>query len=282
MANQFALAEDFAHRYGPWALIAGGSEGIGESFARQLAAQGLNLVLLARRPGPLGQLAASIENDHAVEVRAISADLTKNTLLDTVAQATADIDVGLLIYNAGSTISYRRFDQWSAEELHFMLQLNCHAPVTLAHHFAGGMVERGRGGMMFLTSAAAFAGSAHMAIYPATKAFDHIFAEGLWHDLKPAGIDCLSLVVGATRTPSHQHVDFSKFNPDLPDGGAMACDDVAREGLAKLSAGPTWIVGEHNRARYAQDYPEQRRQAVEMMSWATAAINNLEHHSAID
>ncbi len=129
---------------------------------------------------------------------------------------------------------------------------------------------------MFLTSAAAFAGSAHMAIYPATKAFDNIFAEGLWRDLQPAGVDCLSLVVGATRTPSHADVDFSQFNPDLPDGGAMQCDDVAWEGLNQLGEHPTWIVGEHNRARYPESYPRDRRQLIEMMSWATAAINGLE------
>jgi short-subunit dehydrogenase len=282
MADHRELPRDFVSRYGPWAVIAGGSEGIGESFARYLARAGINLVLLARRRGPLEDLAQRIQQESGTEVRAVSVDLTAPDLVARVAAATDDIGVGLLIFNAGSTIGYNRFNKWRAEDLDFMLKLNCMAPVQLAHHFSQGMVARGRGGMMFLTSAAAFAGSAHMAIYPATKAFDHILAEGLWHDLKPAGIDCLSLVVGATRTPSHKDVDFSKFNPDLPDGGAMACDDVAWEGLIKLPDGPTWIVGEHNRARYPENYPQQRQGMVEMMSSATAAINGLEHISALE
>jgi short-subunit dehydrogenase len=281
MTTQQAIASNFAQQYGPWALIAGGSEGIGASFATQLADLGINLVLLARREQPLEQLAEILRRDHAVEVRALAVDLTDPALLGKLASSTGDIDVGLMIYNAGATIGYNRFTDWSPEDLDFMINLNCRAPVQLAHHFARGMVNRGRGGMLFLTSAAAFAGSAWMSIYPATKAFDHILAEGLWHDLKPAGVDCLSLVVGATRTPSHAHIDFSKWNPDMKDGGAMACDDVAAEGLAQLGRTPTWIVGEHNRARYAESFPRDRIEAIEAMSLGTALINDLPHIPAV-
>jgi short-subunit dehydrogenase len=276
MAPTSQLEQDFADHYGPWALIAGGSEGIGESFARYLAAAGINLVLIARRELPLQQLADRILAESPVQIRTLSADLTDTNLLPQICAVTNDIEVGLLIYNAGATIGYKAFHQWQQQDLEFMLRLNCVSPTLLAHHFSGPMVKRGRGGIMLLTSAAAFAGSAHMAIYPATKAFDHILAEGLWRDLKPYGVDALALVVGATRTPSHKDVDFSKFNPNLPDGGAMCCDDVALEGLQQLGDGPTWIVGEHNRARYPEDFAQQRRDLVEMMSWATAAINNLE------
>ncbi|MEH6581492.1 MAG: SDR family NAD(P)-dependent oxidoreductase [Halioglobus sp.] len=281
MSADFTISPEFTKRYGPWALIAGGSEGIGEEFAIQMAAVGMNIVLLARREQPLNKLAAKLRADHGVEVRTLAADLTGPDLLSRVDKVTSDIEVGMLLYNAGSTISYNRFTDWSIEELDFMMRLNCLAPVHLAHHFAQGMTERRKGGMMFLTSAAAFAGSAHMAIYPATKAFDHIFAEGLWHDLKPAGIDCLSLIVGATKTPSHKHVDFSKLNPAIKDGGAMACGDVAREGLAKLGHCSTWIVGEHNRARFPATFSEDRGKLIEGMSMATAMINDLPHVSAL-
>ena len=281
MPENTAISPDFKKRYGPWALIAGGSEGIGEAFACQMAEVGLNIVLLARREGPLHALAEKLSRDYCVEVRTLAVDLTAPDLLTRVDTLTGDIEVGMLIYNAGATIGYNRFYDWPLEDLDFMMRLNCLAPVHLAHHFSQAMVERGRGGMMFLTSAAAFAGSSHMAIYPATKAFDHLLAEGLWHDLKPAGIDCLSLVVGATKTPSHRHVDFSKLNPALKDGGAMACEDVAREGLSKLGQFPTWIVGEHNRARYPASYAQDRRALIEGMSMATAAINGLEHISAL-
>ena len=134
-----SLAPDFPDKYGPWALIAGGSEGVGESFARQLAVTGINLVLLARRELPLSALAGSIRSEHRVEVRTLSVDLTDADLLDQVKLVTQDIDIGLLIYNAGSTIAYNRFPDWDREDLDFMINLNCRAPVHLAHHFSRGM-----------------------------------------------------------------------------------------------------------------------------------------------
>jgi short-subunit dehydrogenase len=272
------MAEDFAVRYGPWAVIAGGSEGVGESFARQLAAQGINLVLLARREGPLEALAATLRADHAVQVRTASVDLTSADLLAQVGRITDDIDVGLLIYNAGSTIGYNRFSDWSTEELDFMLNLNCYAPVHLAHHFSRSMCERGSGGIIFLSSLAALAGSAWMSIYPATKAFDQILAEGLWHDLKPRGVDVMCLTLGATKTPSHGDMDFDAWMPGL----AMECDDVAREGLEQLGKVPLWVAGQRNRDGLPAGYLEGRAAAVEAMSQASAMIKGLEHVSALE
>lgn len=282
MADLYPMAEDFAVKYGPWAVIAGGSEGIGESFARQLAAANSNLLLLARREGPLQTLADSIVKEHRVEVRIASVDLTSSDLMAQVKGVSADIDVGMLIYNAGSTIGYNRFVDWDIDDLDFMINLNCHAPVHLAHHFGKRMRDRGKGGMMFLTSAAGFAGASHMTIYPATKAFDQMLAEGLWHDMKPFGVDVLCLVVGATKTPSHAKVDFSKLDPGRKDGGAMECDDVAYEGLSHMGKGPVWIAGESNRVRFPSTFVADRATAIEAMSKATAVINGLEHVSAFD
>lgn len=267
-----------ADSYGPWALIAGGSEGVGESFARQLAGAGIKLVLLARRESPLKLLAESIRKETGVEVRTLSVDLTGEDLLQQVRTVTDDIEVGLVIYNAGSTIGYNRFPDWSRDELDFMLNLNCRAPVHLAHHFSKGMCERGRGGLIFLSSLAAFAGSAWMSIYPATKAFDQILAEGLWHDLKPCGVDVLCLTLGATKTPSHGDMDFDAWAP----GVAMECDDVAREGLQQLGKGPHWVAGERNRAGLPEGYLDGRAPAVEAMSEAAALIKGLEHITALD
>jgi short-subunit dehydrogenase len=278
MTQSYSLPPEFASRYGPWALIAGGSEGVGEHFARMLAAAGINLVLLARREGPLQTLAGSIRDQHGVDVRVLSVDLTSTDLLQQVTPLTDDIDVGLMIFNAGSTIAYKRFPDWQSSELEFMINLNCRAPTQLAHHYSGAMCERGRGGLMFLSSLAGFSGSAWLSIYPATKAFDQMLAEGLWHDLKPRGVDAMCLVLGATRTPSHAHVNFEKF---VPDGG-MECCEAAWEGLSHLGQGPLWVAGENNRARLPQGYIEGRATAIDMMSWGTAIINDLEHVSATD
>jgi short-subunit dehydrogenase len=276
--TDYPLPEGFAEKYGPWAVIAGGSEGVGESFARMLAGVGINLVLLARRQGPLDSLAKSIGDEHGVEVRTLSVDLTLRSIVDDVRTVTDDIEVGLMIYNAGSSIGYNRFPDWKAEDLDFMIGLNCYAPTHLAHHFSKGMCERGRGGLMFLSSMAGFSGSAWMSIYPATKAFDQMLAEGLWHDLKPRGVDSLCLVLGATKTPSHAHVNFTAFTPD----GGMECDDAAYEGLTHLDQGPLWVAGEGNRARLPGDFIESRAVAVDMMSWGTSIINGLQHVPASD
>ena len=278
MNDDYQLAAEFAEKYGPWALIAGGSEGVGESFARMLAKVGINLVLLARREGPLQSLADSIRVDYPVEVRIGSVDLTSADLLAQVTPLTDDIDVGLMIFNAGSSIGYNRFPDWQSEDLDFMIRLNCHAPVHLAHHFSRSMCERGRGGLMFLSSMAGFSGSAWLTIYPATKAFDQMLAEGLWHDLKPAGVDAMCLVLGATKTPSHAHVAFEKFTPD----GGMECDDAAWEGLSHLGEGPLWVAGEGNRDRLPEGFIEGRATAIDMMSWGAAIINDLEHVPATD
>ena len=276
--NDFSLPDNFAGQYGPWALIAGGSEGVGESFARQLAAAGIHLVLLARRQEPLDRLASSIKEEHGVAVRTLPVDLTSSELLSGVRALTDDIEVGLLIYNAGSTIAYNRFPDWKPQQLEYMIALNCTGPTQLAHHFSAGMRERGRGGLMFLSSMAGFSGSAWMCIYPASKAFVQMLAEGLWHDLKPWGVDSLCLVLGATKTPSHAHVKFENLGGD----GGMECDDAAREGLTHLGSGPLWVAGESNRARLPAEFIASRASAVDLMSQGTALINELEHLPATD
>ncbi|MGI9285327.1 MAG: hypothetical protein ACR2P1_08055, partial [Pseudomonadales bacterium] len=95
-------------------------------------------------------------------------------------------------------------------------------------------------------------------------------------------VDVLCLVVGATKTPSHANVDFSKLDPGHKDGGAMACGDVAYEGLCHMGKGPIWIAGESNRARFSPTFIADRAAAIEAMSKGTAMINGLEHVSAFD
>jgi short-subunit dehydrogenase len=142
-------ASGFAGRYGPWALVLGGSEGIGECFARRIAAEGVHLVLVARRTAPLEALAASIRAAHGVEVRTAAIDLTADDVGARLAAATGDLEVGLVVYNAGATHGVPRFLDGPVEERLALVQLNCAGPVRVAHHFGARMVERGCGGMIF-------------------------------------------------------------------------------------------------------------------------------------
>jgi short-subunit dehydrogenase len=269
----------FQQRYGPWAVIAGGSDGIGAAFADQLAARGLHVALLARREATLTECAEGLRARHGARVRIVPVDLRDANAGETVAAATADLEVGLLVYNAGAPAGAGRFLDQPLETSLRMVELNCQGPLTLAHHFGGAMRERGRGGMIFLTSLAGLVGSSYQVAYCATKAFDHVLAEALWHDLHPAGIDVLSLVAGATRTPTAERMglDFSKLSPADPEAGAMRPEDVAREGLEQLGRTPLWVAGEGNRAILPLVLSPDRASAIEIMSAGAAGIHELPH-----
>lgn len=224
--------------YGPWALVAGGSEGVGAEFGTQLADDGFNLVLLARKPGPLEETAAACRA-RGVEVRAVPVDLVAADAMATVAAATDDIEVGLVILNAGANSYGRPFTEGELAGHQGVIDLNVTAPLALVHHFAPAMKERGRGGILLTGSLAGYVGSSSEAIYGAAKAFNRIFAEGLWIELQAYGVDVLHLVLGVTRTPA---MERAGLNFDLPGMVVSEPADVAREGLANLANGPVHVV----------------------------------------
>jgi len=264
---------DFRGRYGPWAVVAGASDGIGEAFAHRLAQAGINLVLVARRATLLERLANELRWSYGVDARPVVADLTSEAMMGEIRQGTDDLEVGLLIYNAGAAHGAAHFLDRPAEAAIGLISLNCRGPVLLAHHFGRRMRERRRGGMMLLSSLAAMSGSSHIATYNATKSFDMVFAEGLWHELKPVGVDVMCLVVGATLTPSMlASRDSFRSYPNI-----MQPVDVADEGLSFLGRGPVWVAGEHNRAIVGAARPGSRVAAVNALSQATASIYGLPH-----
>ncbi|MGN0063456.1 MAG: SDR family NAD(P)-dependent oxidoreductase [Nocardioides sp.] len=224
--------------YGPWALIAGGSEGVGAEFATQLADAGFNLVLLARKPGPLEETAAACR-ERGVEARAVAVDLLAPDAMATIAAATDDIEVGLLIFNAGANTYGHAFTAGDLAGHQGVIDLNVTVPLALVHHFAPAMKERGRGGILLTGSLAGYVGSSSEAIYGAAKAFNRIFAEGLWVELKEYGVDVLHLVLGVTRTPA---MERAGLNFDLPGMVVSEPADVAHEGLENLANGPVHIV----------------------------------------
>ncbi|WP_418058427.1 SDR family NAD(P)-dependent oxidoreductase [Pimelobacter simplex] len=225
-------------RYGPWAVVAGGSEGVGAEFARALAGAGINLVLVARKPGPLEETAASVRA-LGVEVRTVAADLTDPASVAAVTATTADVEVGLLVYNAGANTHGRAFTQGTLAGFQGVIDLNITALLALTHHYALPMRERGRGGILLVGSLAGYVGTSTEGVYGGVKAFSRIFAEGLWAELREHGVDVLELVLGVTRTPAMERagLDF-----DLPGLHVSEPADVAREGLAALPHGPVHVV----------------------------------------
>ncbi|WP_216893465.1 SDR family NAD(P)-dependent oxidoreductase [Nocardia alni] len=226
--------------YGPWGIVAGGSDGVGAAFAHAMAARGMNVVLVARRVPVLEAFAGEIRARHGVEVRTVAIDLATPDALSQLEQATADLEIGLFVYNAGGDDRSAAFlDKDLATHL-TLVHRNCHSVLEAAYRFGGPMVTRGRGAVVLVTSGAAWAGGATLAAYGATKAFDLILAEGLWAEWRDSGVDVLGLVLGKTDTPSMHRVLDGK-------GGSLGevADpvDVAEQALDHLGDGPTWIWG---------------------------------------
>ena len=232
------------NKYGPWALVIGGSEGVGVAFARKLATAGFNLVLVARRPGPLEEAATELRVGGA-EVRVLCADLSQPDVLDEVRAVTDDVEVGLLIYNAGANNTRGRFVELPKEVTQSVIAVNVLGQADFARHFGALMCKRGRGGMILAGSLSGYMGSPTLAAYTASKAFSRIFTEALWAECKPLGVDVLHLNIGFTATPAMARLGIEISVAEAPE-------KVAQEGLDNIANGPLWIVstkGNVERAR---------------------------------
>jgi uncharacterized protein len=195
--------------YGGYALVTGASSGLGAEFARQLASAGVPCVLVARRAGRLSDLAQEITKACPVDVRCIAQDLTSDDACERIGKATADLEIGLLVNNAGFGDA-GRFHTRSPERMIDMVKLNCVAPVALTRRYAPAMVERGRGGIIFVSSALALVSCPNEAVYSATKAFDLALGEALWGELRSRRIDVLTVCPAGTATEFARVEGFSE------------------------------------------------------------------------
>ncbi|MEO6091397.1 MAG: SDR family NAD(P)-dependent oxidoreductase [Novosphingobium sp.] len=231
----------FASRFGPWALITGASEGTGAAFARELAGRGLKLILVARREEPLRALADEISAKGGECVTA-AIDLARPGAGERVAAAAAEREVGLFIANAGADTVGANFLHAEAGDWEELVNLNIMTTMRCCHAFAGAMAKRGRGGIVLVGSGACYGGLPGIAAYCGSKAFVLAFAEGLWAELRPHGVDVLNLVLSRTDTPAHRR-SLELSGQPIPEGMARP-EDVAALGLARLPHGPICNWGE--------------------------------------
>lgn len=262
------MSSSFATRYGPFALVAGASEGLGAAFADALAARGLGLVLLARRAEPLESLAARVRDQHRVEVRTAACDLARADLRETIERVTAGLEVGLGVYNAayapiGDVLSR------SLDELERVLDVNVRGPLVFSRTLAPAMVERGRGGLVLMSSMAGFQGAPRIATYAASKAFITVLAEGLASELRARGVDVVASAAGAIRTPGYQ----ASATVEAP--GTLDAAVVASRTLDALERGASVVVpGATNQlARFLLGRVLSRRAAVSVMARSTRALS---------
>lgn len=257
---------DFRAKYGPWAVVAGASEGLGAAFAESLARRKLNLVLIARREALLNSLAEKLSTAEGVETRIAAFNLGNANAIDMFVTG-LDVEVGLLVYNAafapvGSWVSM------STSDLQRVVDINVTAPLLLARHLAPAMVTRGRGGIVLMSSLAGVQGSPRIATYAASKAFNSILAEGLWSELRDEGIDVIASRAGAIRTPGY----VAMGTAEAP--GTLDAEIVAEQTLNALGKGPFVVPGLLNRvAHFAMSRLLPRKTAIGIMSRNTQDLS---------
>lgn len=227
-------------RHGPWAVIAGASEGLGEVLADRLASAGINLLLLARNAARLAQLAVQMRDQHGVEVQTGNVDLTAPEMLEQVSAMTDELEVGSLFYVAGAGGDPHLLIEQPIEDALSTINLNVVGQTLLSRHFGKQMAQRGRGAILLVGSLGCVAGSKRLAVYTAAKAYTQILAEGLWAEMQPLGVDVAGVMIGRTRTPALQRSDFGR-DSEMP---AADPADVVDFALENLQEGPIIVPPE--------------------------------------
>lgn len=234
---------EFSSQYGPWALIAGGAQGIGEAYARYVAAQGLNVIVLDIDALALARIETELSTEFGVDCLPVQVDLGAPDMLTRVIGAVGDREVGLLVYNAGLADVGPFFK--TATGLDFELQriaVNVTGPLVLTHHFAAPMLRRRRGGIILMSSGAGLKGAPYYAHYSATKAYDIALGEALWAEFKPYQVDVLAVAAGmtlSTAAKGYQHLDTSSFQTP---------QELVDEAMGAIGKQPLLVAGELHRA----------------------------------
>jgi short-subunit dehydrogenase len=257
----------FSSKYGPWGIVAGASEGLGAAFAASLGARGLNVLLLARRADQLHRVADSVRKSTGVEVRTEAFDLARPDLPDALEALTANLDIGLAVYNAAHAPIGELVNR-PLGDLTRAIDVNIRGPLIFARTLAPKMVARGRGGIVLMSSLAGYQGAPRIATYAASKAFNIVLGEGLWSELKPHGVDVVVASAGAIRTPGYAKA----AGKDAP--GTLDARDVANQTLDALGHGPIVVPGTVNRiARFALGRLLPRRTAIEIFARSTKDLS---------
>lgn len=242
-------------KYGNWALITGASSGIGEEFARRLAVEGFNLVIVARRKERLENLKQELEAKYNIEILISAVDLLSENYLQELIEIVGERQIGLLVNNAG--FGYRgQFVNADSKNDENMIKLNCIVPTVLTHHFVKTMVANNKGGIIFLASVVAFQSTPTTTTYAATKVFNAFLSEGLWYELKKYNIDVLSLNPGGTKT------EFQKVANSTTGPIPRTTKQVVDTALKALGKKPSVVDGLYNKVLAVSSRLVPRRVAV--------------------
>lgn len=253
----------YSTRYGPWALVTGAAMGLGAEFARQLGRRGLHLVLADVNAEQLHATAAALGAETGVQIRPVVCDLSATDGLQPLIEASRSLEIGMLVNNAGISCIGEFLDVPLEKHLK-ILELNARAPLVLAHHCGARMRERGRGGMIFVSSGSAMVGTACVSAYSATKAFNLNLGEALWEELRACGVDVLSTIVGATDTPGWRAENPNPAARVWP--AVLSAAETVSETLNALGKRPSFFPGTQYRlAMFASTRLMSRPTAVKVI-----------------
>lgn len=238
------MNDSFKTKYGPYAIVTGASAGIGAAFAKEIAARGLNLVLVARRLEKLEVLAKSLREQFPIDVRCLSLDLSQDGAVDRLVQETASLSIGLLVLNA-AVVNVGGFLKSPYEQESYLVKFNALIPTQIAHRIGNRMKQQGRGGILFVSSLAGFAPAPFQATYAATKAYISSLGQALSFEFARVGVAVSVLSPGMTDTEGLQNtanIDYSK----MKGVSMMSPVAVAKAGLDGLGKRAVIIPGSKN------------------------------------
>lgn len=222
-------------RFGPTALITGASDGIGRAFATQLAEYGFDLILVARRGEVLQEMALDLGTRFSVDVRVLALDLSDRGAVPELMSLTENSPVGLVVAAAGFGSIGPFLDQDMTSEIN-MVDLNCRSVVELSYGFGSRMASAKRGGIVLFGSLLGFNGAPLSATYAATKGFVQSFAEGIAAEMRPQGVNVLSVAPGPVGTGFAARAGMQM-------GKAATPEMVARSALTALGRRTTFRPG---------------------------------------
>ena len=238
---------NFLLKYGPWAIVVGAAEGLGEAYCMALAKRNMSLVMVDNRLAELTSLANELKNLYSIETATLHLDLNRNDAVKILLETVKSHDIGLLIYNAAYS-QIKPFVKYTTEELDGFLAVNARTQIQLIHTFAKQLIAKEKaGGVIMMSSLAGLIGMQLVAPYAATKAFTWNLAEALNYELKAKNIAVMACLSGATATPT-----YLKSNPKYGfiKPLVMKPDNVAEAALNKLGKKALFIPGFSNRLNY--------------------------------
>ena len=255
---------NFKEKYGPTALIAGASEGLGAAWSHALAARGLDLILIARRPEPLAEITRELTQKFGVNILPLTIDLAAKDAAEKIITTLGDRTVDLFVYNAAASHIGPFLAANPATHLE-IAAVNMLTPLALLRSLGEKMVGRRRGGIILMSSVAGFQGSGFLATYAATKAFTRILAESLWYEWRPWHVDVIACCAGATSTPNYHATNPGKASPFEPR--PQQPQQVVEECLRRIGTTPSFVSGAANKwITFFMQHILSKKAAISVMS----------------